>query len=497
MSSEGNTVSEKRPNILLIVIDQQRGDCLGVEGHPVLQTPNIDFLAASGVRFRRGYSEVPSCIPARHVLMSGQSPDEVGMIGFYYRNDRCEWTPNATLAESLGDAGYETRMVGKLHLQPQRRRYGFDSMELADGVSGENNDYVDWLIERGAQPHELPGTLGIGSCSWVGRPNPSGEDHSFAYWAATRAIDFLKKRDPTVPFFLNLSFFEPHPPLVPPEYLYDRYDRLDLGRPFVGDWVDPIGEPTRGLNPEGGEQRLNLDPLTMHYCRSAYYALINNVDMQIGRVITTLGRAGLENTLIMFVSDHGEMLGDHHLFGKCEPFEGSARIPFLIRPPGSTRHDMQSDSAHRAVLDSPVGLQDVMPTLLDAAGAEIPESCTGQSLMPLIRGEKPNWRDALHGEHNGYRSYDEGFHYLVDERWKYIWRSQTGTEHLFDLHSDPNELRDLSASSDCERWRVRMAEQLRNRPEGFSDGKRLSAGKPHRSFVPGKGPEVEWPDVGR
>lgn len=488
-------MSEKRPNILLIVTDQQRGDCLGVEGHPVLQTPNIDYIGASGVRFRRAYSECPSCIPARHVLMSGQSPDEVGMIGFYYRDDQSSWAPETTLAESLHETGYETRLIGKLHLQPQRRRYGFDSMELADGVSGTNNDYVDWLRERGARPHELPGARGIGSCSWIGRPDPSGEDQSYAHWACTRAIEFLKKRDPTVPFFLNLSFFEPHPPLIAPNYLYDRYDRLDLGTPFIGNWVDPINESTRGLHPEGGEQRLNLDPLTMHYCRSAYYALINNVDMQIGRVISALGRTGLENTLIMFVSDHGEMLGDQHLFGKCEPYEGSARIPFLIRPPGSTSHEEPTDSTE--VLDTPVGLQDVMPTLLDAAGAAIPDSCTGQSLMPFVRGDNPKWRDALHGEHNGYRSYDEGFHYLVDERWKYIWRSQTGKEHLFDLESDPRELRDLSESSECDRWRIRMAKELANRPEGFSDGKELFVGKPHRSFVPGKGPEVAWPDVGR
>ena len=256
----------ERPNIILIVTDQLRGDCLGLTGHPVLQTPNMDYIGASGTTFTRAYSEVPSCIPARHVLTSGQSQDQTGMVGFYYRDDRCPWDPPATLAGELGKAGYETRMIGKLHLQPQRRRYGFDSMELADGLGG---DYADWLQTMGVQPLEMPGALGIGSCSWIGRPYHLEQDRTYAFWAVSRALEFLGKRDPTAPFFLNLSIFEPHPPLIPPAFLYDRYDRLDLPKPVVGDWVEPLPETTRGLHPQGGEQRLDLDPLTMHYCRAA------------------------------------------------------------------------------------------------------------------------------------------------------------------------------------------------------------------------------------
>ena len=160
--------SVSRPNILLIVTDQQRGDCLGLAGHPVLQTPNMDYIGGAGTNFRRGYSEVPSCIPARHVLMSGQAPDVSGMVGFYYRSEASPWRPAATLPGELRRAGYETRLIGKLHLQPQRRRWGFDAMELADGVGGQNNDYVDWLRER-VPDDQLP------SRSWhwrqqLGRP---------------------------------------------------------------------------------------------------------------------------------------------------------------------------------------------------------------------------------------------------------------------------------------------------------------------------------------
>ena len=490
-------MSITQPNILLIVTDQQRGDCLSLAGHPVLRTPNLDFIGASGARFGRAYSEVPSCIPARHVLMSGQAPDAVGMIGFYYRNERCPWNPPATMAGELRKAGYETRMIGKLHLQPRRRRYGFDAMELADGMSGEDNDYVDWLRDRGVTPDCEPGALGMGSCSWLAKPHHLPEKQTYSAWAVTRAIDFLKKRDPSTPFFLNLSLFPPHPPLAPSQAYFDHYHRLELPVPVIGDWVQPFDGPVNGLNPEGGEQRVNLDALTMHRCRTGYYGLIHELDAQLGRLLNFLGRQGLENTFILFVSDHGEMLGDHHLFGKCEPFESSARVPFLARAPGSGHRELSGQYPRGIVCEHPVGLQDVMPTLLDVAGVPVPESCSGRSLLPFLRGETPVWRDVLHGEHSGYRKYEEGFHYLVSERWKYIWRSQTGQELLFDLTEDPQELHDCSEEQDLERWRARLAEQLAWRPEGFSDGGRLIQGRPHRTFVPGKGPDVEWGDVGR
>src|SRR5689334_6408865 len=124
-------MAERRVNLLLITTDQQRGDCLGIEGHPVLQTPTMDFLGASGTHFRRGYSETPSCIPARRILMSGQSGDVNGMVGF---EGKVDWNPPATLAGELSRAGYQTEMIGKLHLWPERKRYGFDHMFLADAT---------------------------------------------------------------------------------------------------------------------------------------------------------------------------------------------------------------------------------------------------------------------------------------------------------------------------------------------------------------------------
>ena len=193
---------DQHPNILLIVTDQQRGDCLGIDGHPVLQTPTMDFIGASGTFFRRGYSECPSCIPARRVLMSGQAPGDNGMVGM---TSHPEWDPAATLAGELRAVDYETRMIGKLHLQPNRRRFGFDAMELANGTRGKDNDYLDWLhgevpLDRWAMAH------GVTPNGWIGRPSHLPEERTHTFWVVSRAIEYLEKRDPSGPFFLNISF---------------------------------------------------------------------------------------------------------------------------------------------------------------------------------------------------------------------------------------------------------------------------------------------------
>jgi arylsulfatase A-like enzyme len=163
-------------------------------------------------------------------------------------------------------------------------------------------------------------------------------------------------------------------------------------------------------------------------------------------------------------------------------------VPFLLRVPP------RLGERRGVVTDAPVGLQDVMPTLLDAAGAPLPDTMTGRSLLPFVREERPAWRDALHGEHAGCYRYDDGAHFLVEERFKYVWYSQSGREHLFDLRADPIEHHDLSgataggsesdAREHLERLRRRLVQQLRDRPEGFVDGDRLVPGRPHRELVP-------------
>lgn len=469
---------DTRPNILLILTDQQRGDCLGIEGHPVLQTSNLDWLARSGARFRRAYSECPSCIPARRTLMSGQAPPAQGMVGY---QGGVPWEPVHVLAGDLARAGYQTEMVGKLHLFPLRRRYGFQHMWLADSTRGPANDYVDWLGQGGAVPLELGVAHGVSPNGWVGRPHFLPEEKTHTFWCVSQAIDFLHRRDPTVPFFLNVSFIDPHPPLTPPRFYYDRYIEMDLPMPVVGDWAPRFEKPEKGLDINASI--LCVDEAAMRCARAAYYGMINHIDDQVGRLINYLHDHGLfNNTWIFFTSDHGEMLGDHHMFRKTFAYESSARIPMFARAPRSMNYPAEIVSC------APVGLQDVMPTLLEAAGVPVPDSVTGRSLLPLMRGEEGAWRSILHGEHAGCYRYEDGMHFLTDGHWKYVWYSQTGREHLFHLDEDPNELRDWAlrpgADSKLAGWREALVDALRDRPEGFTDGRRLVTGRPHKNLVP-------------
>lgn len=475
------------PNILLITTDQQRGDCLGLEGHPVLQTPNLDHLGRSGAYFRRGYSECPSCIPARRTLMSGQAPSANGMVGY---QGGVEWNPAHTLAGEFAKAGYQTEMIGKLHLHPHRKRFGFDHMRWSDASHGwgkDGNNYLDWLAQSGAAP--LEGGVshagvahGVSANGWVGRPHFLPEHLTHTFWCANQSLDFLHKRDPSCPFFLNVSFIDPHPPLTPPQFYYDRYIHGDLPAPVVGDWAPPFAGPQRGLNVDASV--LALEPQTLRYARAAYYGMINHVDDQIGRIFQYLQREGLfRETFILFTSDHGEMLGDHNMYRKTFAYEASARVPFLARAPASM--GCPAD----VVINQPVGLQDVMPTLLDAAGLSIPSTVTGKSLLPLMRGEKVQLRPFLHGEHAPCYRREDGVQFITDGRHKYIWHTQTGREQLFDLDEDPNELRDLARRPEAQTllapWRERMIQTLKDRPEGFTDGRALIPGRPHATLVPG------------
>lgn len=474
-----------RPNILLITTDQQRGDCLGLdpEGPNCLQTPNLDWIGRTGTHFRRGYAECPSCIPARRGLMTGTAPAANGAVG--YRG--AQWDPPHTLAGELSAAGYQTEMIGKLHLMPARKRYGFDHLQLADATRGDDNDYVDWLQQYYHRNDVDPGMAhGVSANGWVGRPHHLPEEQMHTFWCIDRSLNFLRKRDPTVPCFLNISFIDPHPPLTPPAHYYQRYIQRELPPPVVGDWAPEFDSTQKGLNPNAWE--ICLDAHDMHCARAAYYGMINFIDDQIGRLIQYTG--GMRDWLVIFTSDHGEMLGDHNLYRKTWPYEASARVPFLMRAPAKWGYPQES------VCQSPVGLQDIMPTILDAAAVEIPDTCTGKSLLPVMRGETDRVRDCLHGEHSGCYEYKHGNHYITDGHHKYIWYSQTGQEHLFNLQEDPHETRDLARLNEAETlltpWRNRLIAFLRDRPEGFTDGTKLIAGQPHNALLPDYQPDVTY-----
>ncbi len=211
----------------------------------------------------------------------------------------------------------------------------------------------------------------------------------------------------------------------------------------------------------------------LHQTKAGYYGSITHIDDQLSHFFDNLSSIN-EQTFIFFVSDHGEMLGDHYFWRKSLPYEGSARVPFLLSGPGI-------DPGF--VSDAPVGLQDVMPTCCDLAGIKIPEHVTGMSVLPIIRGDVSITHEWIHGEHGKMDDQHPGMHYLTDGQSKYIWFND-GTEQFFDLKNDPRELRNLveadPQSEEVGIWRARLIRKLDGRPEGFSDGEKMI---PHRSHL--------------
>ena len=460
------------PNIVIIHADQYRHDCFSLRGHPVLQTPNLDYLAHSGADFTRAYSECPICIPARHTVLTGMDPQATGVMGFETRARIAR--PEATLSELFKQAGYQTAHVGRdWHQYPAHAHYGFEMYEADPfdeyysrfqslNIPGSNHrDRPNW-------PHFAQHAVGPNSI--CARPWPYSEEFHQTNFAVNKGIEFLNRRDLERPFLLSLGTVAPHPPLVPPAYYLEKYLRRDVGEPVIGSWAEPPGTP---VSPQAGRQRLEGHQL--RETKAGYYGLINHLDDQLALFLTKL-HSKVENVYVFFISDHGEMLGDHYFYRKSLPYEGSAHIPFFLSGPGIPEGTQVS---------RPVGLQDVLPTCCDIAGFNVPEHVTGRSLLPLARGEEDTLRDWLHGEHAQMKGVFPGMHYLTDGHEKYIWFAD-GLEQLFDLDSDPHELENLSGSTNhqttMERWRGRLIERLKDRPEGFSDGTRLILNQPfHKS----------------
>ena len=463
----------KRPNIVLVNVDQWRGDCLGFTGHPTVETPHLDRLAAEGVNFSRAYSGVPSCIAARAAMHTGLRQATHGRVGY---QDRVPWTYKTTLAGLLAQAGYHTQAVGKMHVFPERALLGFHNVVLHDGYlhnARKHNprfemvdDYLPYLRAKHGPNADYADT-GLGCNGCVVRPWVYDDlDHPSA-WVTTQASDFLRRRDPSCPFFLFLSYHRPHPPLDPPRDYLHVYENRTLPPLPHGEWNKEFAEGGRGLDSPVPRGEWQVDR-----ARRAYYAQITFIDHQLNRLTQTLHEAGCqEDTCVLFCADHGDMLYDHGFVAKALPYEGSARIPFFIRFPRSW--GMQSGTS----VDAPVELRDVLPTLCDVADVPFPESIEGRSVLPFCRGEAPEWRDYVHGEHASGKLSN---HWIVDGEWKYAWYSQTGLEQLFHLAEDPKEERDVASErpSKLREYRTRLVNQLWDREEGFVVDGELQVGAP-------------------
>ncbi len=412
------TTSEK-PNIVYIVLDQWRGDCLGIadSAHPVM-TPHFDQIAYEGIWYERAYADCPVCMPQRATMLTGFTGGQHGMPHNFMSGPRSPIALEQSLPYRLTrEAGYQTKAVGKMHFWPERARFGFEDVSL------HPNDYVNFLEEQGYggfyRGHGLGGNEVYPAVSAV----PEHLTHT--HWIVDEGIRFLGRRDPDCPFMLWMVFEAPHSPFDPPEP-YDRlYDDFEIPDAVIGDWVGASDEPVSLIADRIVRNADRISPQVLKRARRHYYGQVTHIDYQLGRLFGELqGRGLYDNTIIVITSDHGEHLGDHGLFAKSTFLESSARVPIIMRLP--REHGIYNRRVYKPALTA-----DIAPTLLELAGLHPDEAMDGISLLRL-----PKER-VIYGE-----TRDSVF--ATDGLLKYIYYFAGGGGQLFDARGDPDDRHNLA-----------------------------------------------------
>ncbi len=448
--------ADSRPNIVVIMADQQRADALGCAGNDLIRTPNIDRLAAQGVRFNRAFSQGPLCMPARWSLLTGRYVRDHGV----FENNWDMTQPIPTLAQHLQQAGYYTSCIGKMHLfadetiacgRPELmsdpsvtaryRDVGFDEPHPGpekNGVMGLDCEYADYLKEQGhfdmyrewfhlrAYPKKTRDHTGLPM--WFCESTPLPNEAYLDTWTGQEVVKWIDEYDRDEPFFQFVGFPGPHEPHDAPKDYVDLYRGVEF----------PIGERIPPRVPESGplhtlmrwlQTTAQWEGLTddiVQILHRYYYANVTAIDDQVGAIVEALERKGiLDNTWIIYTADHGEMLGDHWMLWKMLFYEQSATVPLIIRPPAG----MESQ-----VVDGLVEHVDVTATLEGLTGiAPLPNN-EGNSLIGHLDGSGTGpTRDVAHSE-------NYGFGMFATDRYKLVVFEDTKTPvQLFDLQEDPNE----------------------------------------------------------
>ncbi len=419
-----------RPNVLLICVDHWPGPLLGSVGHERILTPTLDRLADNGTVYSQAYSTTATCIPARRAIMTGTRAQTHGDRVFDEYQEMDPGLP--TLPQVFRDAGYQAFAVGKLHVYPQRDRIGFDDVILNEEgrhhLGGGRDDYELFLADQGYAGQEL--THAMGNNEYGTRPWHLPEYCHPTHWTVRQMCRVIQRRDPTRPGFWYCSFVTPHPPVTPPQEYLDMYRDLGVDEPFIGEWVEDFCRLPYALKLHM-DKRSPLDPTGTRLARMGFYAQCTYIDHQMRLLIGTLSEEGLlDDTIILFTSDHGDMLGNHDLWAKPTMHEWSSRVPMILMP--MARYERMG---HHQVDERLVALRDVMPTLLDLAGIPIPETVEGHSLLSTHR------RDHLYCEH---WEDDRAMRMVRAGQYKLIWYPVGNRFQLFDLEADPQEMHDLA-----------------------------------------------------
>ena len=439
---------KNRPNFLVIITDDQRPDTIGALGNPYIKTPNLDRLVREGMAFTRATCAFPLCVPSRAEILTGATSFRNGVPfdGGRLKEDLVFW------ADALHAAGYHTWYCGKWMNDgsPKTRGYEETSGLFSSGGAGKD----------GRKPrYGRKGRLITGYRGWTfktddGKPELSkgiGLVAETSRYIADGAIALLERR-PKKPFFLHVNFTAPHDPLIIPPGYEGRYDpaKMPLPENFLP------RHPFDHGNLEGRDEKLLPWPRTEVEIReeiAAYYAVIDDMDAHIGRILSSLEAIGrYDNTVIIFSSDHGLALGSHGLMGKQNMYEHTIGVPFIVAGPGIPQGKRTAAQIY---------LRDMYPTTCELAGVTIPESVESKSFVPILAGAATQIHPAVYGYyHNDQRM-------IRTERWKLIRYPRLDRYQLFDLKSDPAELMDLSSKAEHRKLladlAAKMEEWFRNR----------------------------------
>lgn len=463
-----------KPNILWICSDQQRFDTLGCYGNQFVTTPNIDQLAENGTLFEHAYSQSPVCTPSRASFLTGRYPRTTRT-----RQNGQSIPPDEVLVTKfLADAGYTCGLAGKLHVSASHpdaapvieRRIDDGYAEFHWSHDTEPmwpaNEYFAWLKERGVRYERK--TFRGSEHVQVSAPG----DHHQSVWCADKAVHFMEAQaDFDRPWLFSVNLYDPHHPFDPPLEYLERYlenlDEIPLPNYVPGELDDkPIFQQNdhhRAYNTSGYFPAAEMTDEEHRLLRAAYWAMIDLIDDQVGRMLEVLNETGQrDNTIVIFMSDHGEMLGDHGLYLKGPYFYDPAiRVPLIVSWPGRVAADVRS----RALVE----LTDLAPTLLEAAGLSIAKRMQGRSLWPLLTGERDtdSHRDDIYCEYYNAKPWhrDPAAHATTvrTHTHKLVAVHGLNTGELYDLERDPDETQNRWNDPDYHSVKTEMLVRLCDR----------------------------------
>jgi choline-sulfatase len=428
-------VSQKQPNILFIMVDELAPQVMPFHDHPIVQAPHLAKLAAEGVVFDNAYTNSPLCAPARASMLAGRLTPQIGAW-----DNAAEMAPSTpTMAHAMRSLGYEATLCGKMHFIGPDQLHGFERRLTTDIYPANFAWTANW-----DRPVTAPNPAGVtvmpvleaGPCI---RSMQMDYDDEVEHHALQELYDLARRPAEAPPFFLTVSFTHPHPPFTCGQEHWDLYDHAEIDMPKIGPIpLEQMDEASRYLFYGHRRDRYPVSEEAVRNARHAYYGMVSYIDDKIGRLMKALGDLELaDDTIVIFTSDHGEMLGERGMWFKMNMFEWSVRVPMIVHAPARF-------APHRVIEN--VSLVDLLPTLMELGGGSakesFPDPLDGQSLCGLASGDDAVWSDVVISDFTA-GACPGPVRMVRQGNWKLIL-VHGHSSLLFNLSDDPNEMNDLA-----------------------------------------------------